>query len=72
MVGVDIMEKMIDWSRLRSQVESVEDKTEFQVATVLDLPFDAGRFDVVFCESVLDLEVSDRVRRYCPKPERRG
>jgi SAM-dependent methyltransferase len=52
-VGVDISEKMIEWSRLRAREERVEDKVEFQVASVLDLPFDANRFDVVFCESVI-------------------
>ena len=52
-VGVDLSEKMIEWSRKRAREERVEDKTEFQVADVLDLPFEADRFDVVFCESVL-------------------
>jgi arsenite methyltransferase len=52
-VGVDISEKMIEWSRRRAQEAHVEDKTEFRVADVLDLPFEADRFDLVFCESVL-------------------
>jgi arsenite methyltransferase len=60
-VGVDMMEKMIEWSRLRAQEEKVEDKVEFQVANVLDLPFDANRFDIVFCESVLAF-VEDKPR----------
>jgi len=53
LVGVDISEKMIAWSRLRAKEERVEDKVEFQVANVLDLPFDTDRFGVVFCESVI-------------------
>ena len=60
-VGVDISEKMIAWSRLRAREERVEDEVEFQVASVLDLPFDANRFDVVFCESVIAF-VADKRR----------
>ena len=52
-VGVDISEKMIEWSRQRASEERVEDRVEFRVANVLDLPFEADRFDVVYCESVL-------------------
>ena len=44
---------MIAWSRLRAREERVEDKVEFQVASVLNLPFDKNQFDVVFCESVI-------------------
>jgi SAM-dependent methyltransferase len=60
-VGVDISEKMIDWSRLRAREERVEDKVAFQVGSVLDLPFDTDRFDVVFCESVIAF-VADKRR----------
>jgi arsenite methyltransferase len=60
-MGVDISEKMIAWSRLRAEEERVEDKVELQVASVLDLPFDANRFDVVFCESVIAF-VADKRR----------
>ena len=52
-VGVDISEKMIEWSRRRAREEKVEDKVELMTADVLDLPFEADRFDVVFAESVL-------------------
>ena len=52
-VGVDISEKMIEWSRQRAREERVEDKVEFRIANVLDLPFEADRFDVVLCESVI-------------------
>ena len=52
-VGVDISEQMITWSRRRARQERVEDKVEFRTADVLDLPFEADRFDVVFAESVL-------------------
>jgi arsenite methyltransferase len=52
-VGVDISEKMIEWSRRRAREERVGDKVEFRVADVLELPFEADRFDVVIVESVL-------------------
>lgn len=52
-VGVDISEKMVAWSRQRAREEGVEDQVEFRTADMLDLPFETGRFDVVFAESVL-------------------
>jgi arsenite methyltransferase len=72
-VGVDISEKMIEWSRQRAREEKVADKTEFRVADVLDLPFDADRFDVVFVESVL-IFVEDKARaiRECVRVTKPG
>jgi len=40
-VGVDISEKMIEWSCQRAREECVEDKVEFRVADVLEPPFEA-------------------------------
>jgi arsenite methyltransferase len=60
-VGVDISEKMIEWSRLRAREEKVEDKVELRVANVLDLPFEDDRFDAVIVESVLAF-VDDKPR----------
>ena len=60
-VGVDISEKMIEWSRRRAREERVEDRVEFQTGDVLNLPFEADRFDVVFAESVL-IFVEDKAR----------
>jgi ubiquinone/menaquinone biosynthesis C-methylase UbiE len=72
-VGVDVLEQMIEWSHLRAKEESVEDKVEFRVADVLDLPFDADRFDVVFCESVLAfVEDKPRAIRECVRVTRPG
>ena len=72
-VGVDILEKMIEWSRLRAKEEKVEDKVEFRVADVLDLPYDADRFDVAFCESVLAfVEDKRRAIRECVRVTRPG
>ena len=52
-VGVDISEQMIGWSRQRAREEGVEHKVDFQTADVLNLPFEADTFDAVFAESVL-------------------
>ncbi len=60
-VGVDISEKMIEWSHKRAHEERVEDKVEFRVADVLDLPFNADRFDAVLVESVIAF-VDDKTR----------
>jgi SAM-dependent methyltransferase len=60
-VGVDLSEKMIAWSRQRAREERVESRVEFRAADVLDLPFEAERFNVVFIESVL-IFVEDKAR----------
>jgi SAM-dependent methyltransferase len=60
-VGVDISEKMIEWSRRRAREARVEARVEFRAADVLDLPFEADRFDIVTCESVL-IFVEDKAR----------
>ena len=52
-VGVDISEQMIEWSRRRAREGRVQDRIEFRVADVLALPFEADRFDATLCESVL-------------------
>jgi ubiquinone/menaquinone biosynthesis C-methylase UbiE len=72
-VGVDISEKMIEWSRRRAREERVEAKVEFRTADVLDLPFEADRFDVVFAESVL-IFVEDKARaiRECVRVTKPG
>lgn len=72
-VGVDISEKMIDWSQRRAREEGIEAKVEFRRADVMDLPFEAGRFDVVFAESVL-IFVEDKAQaiRECVRVTRPG
>ena len=60
-VGVDLSEKMIQWSRQRAAEERVADKVEFRVADVLELPLEADRFDIVIVESVLTF-VEDKPR----------
>lgn len=72
-VGVDISEKMIEWSRRRAREERVEDKVEFRTANVLELPFEADRFDVVLCESVLAfVEDKRRAIRECVQVTKPG
>jgi arsenite methyltransferase len=72
-VGVDISERMTEWSRRRAREERVESKVEFRTADVLDLPFEVNRFDVVFTESVL-IFVEDKARaiRECVRVARPG
>jgi ubiquinone/menaquinone biosynthesis C-methylase UbiE len=72
-VGVDISEKMIEWSRQRAREERVEAKVEFRTGDILDLPFQADRFDVVLCESVL-IFVEDKRRaiRECVRVTKPG
>ena len=72
-IGVDISGKMIEWSRKRAHQERVEDKVDFRVADVFDLPFEADRFDAVIVESVIAF-VDDKARaiRECRRVTRPG
>jgi len=51
-VGVDISEGMIDRSNERANREGVENRVEFKVADVQDLPFKDALFDAVIGESI--------------------
>lgn len=51
-MGVDIIDKMVERSRERAAREKVADRVEFRVADAQDLPFEAGLFDAVITESV--------------------
>ncbi len=51
-VGVDILEAMVERSRERAQREGVMERVEFRVADAQDLPFEDGLFDAVITESV--------------------
>jgi arsenite methyltransferase len=72
-VGVDISEKMIEWSRKRAKREHIADKIEFRTADILDLPFEADRFDAVIVESVVAF-VQDKARaiRECVRVTKPG
>lgn len=50
--GVDLRPAMVDLSRERAQKQGVADRVQFRVGDAQDLPFEDGRFDVAFCESV--------------------
>ncbi len=72
-VGVDISEKMVEWSRRRAREEKVEEKVELRQADVLDLPFEADRFDAVIVESVLAfVEDKPRAIRECIRVTKPG
>jgi ubiquinone/menaquinone biosynthesis C-methylase UbiE len=51
-VGVDILERMIERAEELAKRQGVADMTEFRVADAQDLPFDDGYFDAVITESV--------------------
>ncbi len=71
--GVDISDRMIAWSRKRAREARVEHLVEFRTADVLDLPYEPGRFDIVFAESVLAfVEDKPRATRECVRVTRPG
>ena len=51
-VGVDIIERMVERSRERAKRARLSDRVEFRVADAQDLPFEDGVFDAVITESV--------------------
>lgn len=51
-VGVDLSDRMIEWSRKRARRKGVEQSVEFRTADAQDLPFEDALFDVVISESV--------------------
>ncbi len=59
--GVDRSERMIEWAARRAREHGVGDRVELLVADATDLPFEDGRFDIAFAESVLAF-VPDRLR----------
>ncbi|WP_445475328.1 class I SAM-dependent methyltransferase [Methanococcoides methylutens] len=54
-VGVDILERMIDRANERARREGVEDRVSFRVADVQDIPFEDNLFDVVIGEFITGL-----------------
>jgi arsenite methyltransferase len=51
-VGVDILERMIERSRERAERLGLSDQVEFRVADAQELPFEDNRFNAVITESV--------------------
>ena len=60
-VGVDILERMVERANERAKREGVEDRVEFRVADAQDLPFEDNLFDVVIGEWITGL-LDDRQR----------
>lgn len=52
-VGVDVVESMLEQSRGRAKAAGVESLVEFRLGDARSLPFEEGTFDVVLTESVL-------------------
>jgi cyclopropane fatty-acyl-phospholipid synthase-like methyltransferase len=51
-VGVDLSEKMVEWSRKRAERKGLAGQIELRVADAQELPFEAECFDAVLIESV--------------------
>jgi len=60
-VGVDVLEKMIDRAKERAQREGVQDRVSFQQADAQYLTFEDNLFDVVIGEFIIGL-LDDRQR----------
>jgi SAM-dependent methyltransferase len=60
-VGVDLSERMIAWSRRRARRARLDDRVAFAVVDAQCLPFDDHTFDAVICESVTAF-VADKPR----------
>ena len=51
-MGVDLLDKMVEQARRRAKSDGVQDRTEFRVADARELPFEDDLFDAVITESV--------------------
>jgi ubiquinone/menaquinone biosynthesis C-methylase UbiE len=65
-MGVDLLEKMVEHARRRAREDEVEHLTEFRAADARDLPFDDNTFDAVISESVnvFFVDKASAVREY--------
>src|SRR5499427_3823917 len=61
--GVDLSEAFVDAARYLTERTGLSGKVSFQTASALELPFDAGRFDVVLLQHVA-MNIADRPRLY--------
>lgn len=62
-VGVDLSERMVEWSRQRAERKGLADRVELRVADAQQLPFEGDRFDAVLIESV-NAFVPDKPRAF--------
>jgi ubiquinone/menaquinone biosynthesis C-methylase UbiE len=51
-MGVDLLDSMVEQARRRARAEGVQDRVEFSVGDARDLPFEDNAFDVVITESL--------------------
>jgi ubiquinone/menaquinone biosynthesis C-methylase UbiE len=61
--GVDLSEPFVSAARYLAERTGQSGQVSFQTASALDLPFDAGRFDVVMLQHVA-MNIADRARLY--------
>jgi sarcosine/dimethylglycine N-methyltransferase len=61
--GIDLSEPFVDAARYLTQRTGQGSRVSFQAASALDLPFGAGRFDVVLLQHVA-MNISERPRLY--------
>jgi SAM-dependent methyltransferase len=62
-VGVDLSAPFVEAARYLTRRTGQDGQVSFQVAGALDLPFEAGRFDVVTLQHVA-MKIEDRARLY--------
>ncbi|MGD8849058.1 MAG: methyltransferase domain-containing protein [Anaerolineales bacterium] len=51
-MGVDLLEEMVEVAQEWAERKGASDRVEFRVADAMMLPFEENRFDVLLCESV--------------------
>jgi SAM-dependent methyltransferase len=61
--GVDLSEPFVDAARYLTERAGQSGQVSFQTANALELPFDAGRFDIVLLQHVA-MNIFDRPRLY--------
>jgi sarcosine/dimethylglycine N-methyltransferase len=61
--GVDLSEPFVDAAKYLTERTGLSGRVSFKTASALELPFDAGRFDVALLQHVA-MNISDRARLY--------
>jgi sarcosine/dimethylglycine N-methyltransferase len=61
--GVDLSEPFVEAARYLTERTGQSERVSFETASALELPFDAGHFDVVLLQHVA-MNISDRARLY--------
>jgi sarcosine/dimethylglycine N-methyltransferase len=61
--GIDLSEPFVDAARYLTQRTGQSELVSFHAASALELPFDAGRFDVALLQHVA-MNIADRARLY--------